>query len=333
MIRFFSPNLASLCVISCAATHVDLRATKLSCLSSSAKDSVINLARTVSVSREPSLKNQPALVLVHGLDSTRFTFDPFLKQTKGKYRKVIAFDQRGHGETDLGDEDEYSAEIVAADIFHSLYDGNDTVEGKIVLVGHSMGGKVAMKFATMYPEKIAALVIEDMDIGDKVSDPDRYKQFTSHDDAEIERRRNFNADRTFTSFEEAYNTLCKFGYENSRVLGWKKDGRVFLRQDGRWFSGINPLAQYLASVHILSKVGEIEWKLIAQGGYPVWVFVAGQGSACSEENLTKMYNIMPIMNMVRFPNAWHSIHNSNMPEFVLAIDNVFDSLEERRSKL
>jgi pimeloyl-ACP methyl ester carboxylesterase len=34
----------------------------------------------------------------------------------------------------------------------------------IVLVGHSMGGRVAMRLAADYPERIAALIIEDMDL-------------------------------------------------------------------------------------------------------------------------------------------------------------------------
>ena len=40
----------------------------------------------------------------------------------------------------------------------------DSVTFPIMLVGHSMGGRVAMQYTDQYSEDLAAVVIEDIDI-------------------------------------------------------------------------------------------------------------------------------------------------------------------------
>ena len=73
-----------------------------------------------------------------------------MKASAGRW-KALALDQRGWGQSPLGNEDEYNAVAVAADIEAALREnfGNE----KVVLVGHSMGGKVAMEIAADYPER------------------------------------------------------------------------------------------------------------------------------------------------------------------------------------
>ena len=89
-----------------------------------------------------------------GLDSTRLTWNTFIKETKGRW-SALALDQRGWGESPLGTEEEYSAAVVAADIERALQE--EVGAQKVVLVGHSMGGKVAIQFAADYPDRYAAM--------------------------------------------------------------------------------------------------------------------------------------------------------------------------------
>lgn len=71
--------------------------------------------------------------------------------------QVHLLDQRNHGKSFHSDEFNYEA--LAEDL-------NDYCESKelndIVLLGHSMGGKVAMLFATLYPEKVSKLMVADI---------------------------------------------------------------------------------------------------------------------------------------------------------------------------
>ena len=85
-----------------------------------------------------------------GLDSTRFTWNAFIKESSGRWN-ALALDQRGWGESPLGNEDDYDAAMVTADIETALQERFG--DQKVVLVGHSMGGRLVMKFAADYPER------------------------------------------------------------------------------------------------------------------------------------------------------------------------------------
>ena len=65
------------------------------------------------------------------------------------------FDLRGHGQTEL-DDDEISIETYVEDL-HGLLD--DLNIDKINLVGFSMGGAVALDFAVRYPDIVSSLVL------------------------------------------------------------------------------------------------------------------------------------------------------------------------------
>jgi len=94
---------------------------------------------------------------------------------------------------------------------------------RIVLVGHSMGGKIAMRYAADYPDDLAAVVIEDMDCTSR-SYPEDYMNPPPE---EMERKRRF--DRSFPSWEACRAELVSFGYEPERADGWLKEKppRVF----------------------------------------------------------------------------------------------------------
>ena len=100
----------------------------------------------------------PPLVLVHGFTGGKLDFENQLPWFADK-RRVIALDQRGHGEsTNVGREDAYGISIQAEDL-QSFLDSLGIA--RCHLLGHSMGGLVAMRFALDHPEYLASLVLMD----------------------------------------------------------------------------------------------------------------------------------------------------------------------------
>lgn len=96
------------------------------------------------------------LVLLHGITDNAFTWLPLLDRIDSRCR-VIALDFRGHGESDKP-EDIYDTEAYAADVRHFI----DEVFGQPALVlGHSLGGVVAVQVAATAPEKVRGLFLED----------------------------------------------------------------------------------------------------------------------------------------------------------------------------
>lgn len=71
--------------------------------------------------------------------------------------EVHLLDQRNHGRSFHSDE--FSYEVMAEDLKNYCDEHNLK---KIILLGHSMGGKVAMQFAVTYPEMVSKLIIADI---------------------------------------------------------------------------------------------------------------------------------------------------------------------------
>jgi pimeloyl-ACP methyl ester carboxylesterase len=95
-----------------------------------------------------------AIVLLHGFLENQNMWDFYILEFSKKYR-VITIDLLGHGETEcLG----YVQTMEDnADVVHAVL--ADLRIRKAVLVGHSMGGYVALAFAELYPDNIKGLVL------------------------------------------------------------------------------------------------------------------------------------------------------------------------------
>ena len=121
---------------------------------------------STTTSEEPAKdRTTPWTVLVHGLDSSSATWKSTMEQL-GSFTSVLAYDQRGSGYSPLGTIQDFSQDALVEDLDQLLrqHQIGCSKTKKIVLVGHSLGGRIALGYASKYPEKIASLVIEDMDI-------------------------------------------------------------------------------------------------------------------------------------------------------------------------
>lgn len=103
------------------------------------------------------------VVLFHGLHNDSKNFQR-TSNVLAKHYRVVAVDLRGHGLTPaLGWN--YSSTTLARDVKEHLDSLTPKAEGscgKVHLLGHSFGGKVALRFAQLYPECTRSLVVEDM---------------------------------------------------------------------------------------------------------------------------------------------------------------------------
>src|SRR5262249_46807868 len=72
------------------------------------------------------------------------------------HRRAVAFDCRGHGHSDPPGRLDYSMQGFADDL-GAVIEGLGL--GRCILVGHSLGGAVAIKFAAANPDTVAGLVL------------------------------------------------------------------------------------------------------------------------------------------------------------------------------
>lgn len=101
----------------------------------------------------------PALVLCHGFTGTLRDFDLHIGALVDAGSRVLVLEQRGHGASGWSpDPTRYTVAQLAADLTAFL----DGVEaGPVDLVGHSMGGRVALEVALGQPERVRSLVLMD----------------------------------------------------------------------------------------------------------------------------------------------------------------------------
>jgi pimeloyl-ACP methyl ester carboxylesterase len=99
-----------------------------------------------------------AFVLVHGFTGSRDDWADVLDEL-APLGRTLAPDQRGHGgTTNPGVADGYTFEQLVADLAGFL----DAVGApRVDLLGHSLGGMVAQRFALEHPERLASLVLMD----------------------------------------------------------------------------------------------------------------------------------------------------------------------------
>ena len=95
------------------------------------------------------------LLLLHSYWGNQCLFDP-LARAFSTNRMVIRIDLPGHGNS--GNPPAGYTFDRFADVLHELL-FKLNVHGKLTMIGHSMGGYVALAFAAKFPERIAALVL------------------------------------------------------------------------------------------------------------------------------------------------------------------------------
>ena len=98
------------------------------------------------------------MVLLHGLRGHGHSWDDISAAFCDDFH-VLALDQRGRGETDWAKDGNYTTDAYVADL-----EGFCQALGlnSFVLVGHSMGGRNSLVFASRHPEKLQKLVVVDV---------------------------------------------------------------------------------------------------------------------------------------------------------------------------
>ena len=105
--------------------------------------------------RDTGPRNAPALILIHGFASSLQTWDAWSEALETTYR-VIRFDLPGFGLTGPDPTDDYSDERSIA-LIQALMDRLQIP--KATLIGNSMGGRIAWRFAAAHPARTEKLVL------------------------------------------------------------------------------------------------------------------------------------------------------------------------------
>ncbi|HSU79508.1 MAG TPA: 2-succinyl-6-hydroxy-2,4-cyclohexadiene-1-carboxylate synthase [Candidatus Angelobacter sp.] len=119
------------------------------------------------------------LVLLHGFTGTHQTWAPY--EAWGDRYQLILVDIVGHGESQVLNETDilvpYTMEAMAQALCQLLIHLNVR---QAVVLGYSMGGRLALYFATHYPDRVQALILESASPG--LSDENERESRRKHDE-------------------------------------------------------------------------------------------------------------------------------------------------------
>ncbi|TMK28608.1 MAG: alpha/beta hydrolase [Alphaproteobacteria bacterium] len=98
------------------------------------------------------------VICVHGYTSSAEAFNALARRIQDRAH-IIAMDVRGHGESAWSQDDAYQYADQAGDLA-ALVDQLGI--GRFVLIGTSMGGVIAMVYASQYADRLRGLVLNDI---------------------------------------------------------------------------------------------------------------------------------------------------------------------------
>ena len=100
-------------------------------------------------------KIKPSLVFLHGLLGSSQEFVPYLKHFEGQYA-AYALDAPLHGRRDQ------VGALTATSLIADLEAQLAPIPTPYILVGHSLGGLVALRYGVLHPERVAGGVVLDI---------------------------------------------------------------------------------------------------------------------------------------------------------------------------
>ena len=241
-----------------------------------------------------------SLVLLHGLFGAARNFGAVQRRLaygqSSQMRRVIALDLRNHGASPHDGDMRYAT--MAADVLETL----EKISAlPATLLGHSMGGKVAMQAALLHPETVARLIVADI----------APAAYPPHHQATVTAMARLPMSRGLSRAEA--DAALADAVPDAAV-------RAFLLQNLR--PGATPhwqigLAEILAALPVIE-----EWDAPTDASYtgPA-LFIAGAASDyIRPDHRPIIRSLFPAARFVTLKNAGHWLHAENPDGFIGVVE-------------
>ncbi len=248
-----------------------------------------------------------AFIIMHGLYGTLDNWVGIARELQ-KYFKVILIDLRNHGKSPHVQEHNY--EVMVDDLSNLM---NDLEIYSANIMGHSMGGKVAMAFAAFNPERVNRLLVVDISPRSYIpSDGDL--QFAEH--VKIMNSLSSLHLSALKSREEADN-LLKSEIPLDRVR-WFLLKNLYRDKDKtfNWKLNIPILKANLENVLMGFENLKEEFKIL---DCPVLFIKGGKSNYIREIDLKLINSLFVNSNIANIEGASHWVHAEKPDEFLLAV--------------
>jgi pimeloyl-ACP methyl ester carboxylesterase len=209
-----------------------------------------------------------ACILLHGFGEGAYNWDNFAPSIAKLFR-TLAVDLRGHGDSWWHPKAEYDVEGHVADVVEVI----DALRvERFVLVGHSLGGEIAIRIAAARPKSVIGLVI--VDFGPELNPEGSDRVLADFNDSV----------RTWDSLSEYEVWLQKRRpLISPAMISDLSAGALRTRPNGGYLLKCDPA---LGTAKTREKNTAMLWKIIASIASPVLV-LRGIGSAALHDDVAK----------------------------------------------
>ncbi|QKR99597.1 alpha/beta hydrolase [Sphingomonas sp. CL5.1] len=250
--------------------------------------------------REWGDRDAPPIVLLHGLRGFSGTWRHLAAALPG-YR-LIAIDQRGRGESDWDPARNYYTDAYVADL-EAVVDALGLT--RFVLIGHSLGGTNAYVYAARHPERLGALIVEDIAPGSSVSGEGAARIRAEMAALPVD----------FASWSEARDywrrirpTIGAAGLEQRLAESLcERDGRIGWRYDAAGISAtrIDPDPARVVDL----------WPVVDAITVPTLVIRGAKSDFCPLDTVLEMGRRNPRITAVTVTDASHYVHDDQPEAF------------------
>ncbi len=254
--------------------------------------------------------NGVPLIILHGLYGSSDNWVTIGRALSDKY-EVWLLDQRNHGKSPHSDEHTY--QLMQEDLLEFMNDNN--IE-KAILIGHSMGGKTAMRFAMEQPERLISLII--IDIAPKsyaFSLNSKVETLNHKIIMESMMSLDFSGIKDRHQLEDLM--IKKIRSTKIRQFILKNVKRQKDNQFG-WVLNLNSLYKNLE--HILNGFSESTNIGDEITGLPVLFVRGGESKYINQDDCDKIFSIFPYAEIATIENAGHWLHAEQPDELLKILD-------------
>ena len=253
------------------------------------------------------------LLLIHGFSNEAHVWDDFAPRVAPYYR-TLAVDLRGHGDSDRHPERHYDYDYHLGDL--DALCAHLDIE-RLVVVGHSLGGRIATFFAARHPERMAGLVLVD-------SGPELDPRGVSRIRTDVERK----GGASFASPLEYERALAR-AYPAATPAALARMARHGLRtrEDGRFEPKTDPAFHEARAGMDAKQAEEREekvarelWEALAKIPCPTLVVRGAASDVLTADCADRMAEeVLPRGQLAVVAQAGHSVMTDNPEGFAEAV--------------
>lgn len=244
-----------------------------------------------------------AMVCLHGFTSHAHSWDGLAEAMREKYR-VLALDQRGHGQTEWATDYHPARRVEDMEAFVAAL-GLD----RFVLVGLSMGGRAAFQYAARHPETVERLVIVDIAPEGSPAGMGRISEGLRWQDV-------------FDDPEEAFRVARR---ANARPPDAELRARVnhglMQRPDGKWTFRYDVALRNGSGARTTPTPEEIaaDWASLENITSPTLLVRGVHSDILSPEHAQRMVDSIPNCKLVQVQDSGHSVPLDNPRGFLESV--------------